>query len=94
MNDQITKEKLIKYFGITDKALKMARDALVPKYRTKAEDFLDMAQRYFDDANHFEKQGDYVNAFGAINYAQAWLDAGARIGFFDVHDSTLFTVDD
>jgi hypothetical protein len=35
-----------------------------------------------------------VNAFAALNYAHGWLDAGARLGLFDVdHDSTLFTVD-
>ena len=59
-----------------------------------AEDFLDMAKRYYEDANHFEQKGDYVNAFAALNYAHGWLDAGARIGLFDVgHDSKLFTVD-
>ena len=37
---------------------------------------------------------DYVTAFAALNYAHGWLDAGARIGVFDVnHDSKLFTVD-
>ena len=38
--------------------------------------------------------GDIVTAFAALNYAHGWLDAGARIGLFDVgHDSELFTVD-
>ncbi len=54
----------------------------------------DMAQRYFSDAKHFEQKGDIVTAFAALNYAHGWLDAGARLGFFDVdHDDTLFTVD-
>ena len=59
-----------------------------------AKDFLDMAQRYFSDARHFEKNGQIVTAFAALNYAHGWLDAGARLGLFDVdHDSELFTVD-
>ena len=60
----------------------------------KAKDFFDMASRYYSDAGHFRKHNDFVLAFGALNYAHGWLDAGARIKLFDVHDSTLFTVDD
>ena len=60
----------------------------------EAEDFLDMAQRYFDDAEHFyHKKEDMVLAFAALNYAHGWLDAGARIKLFNVNDSRLFTVD-
>ena len=44
---------------------------------------------------NFKKKGDYVTAFAALNYAHGWLDAGARLGIFDVDgDSTLFTVDE
>ena len=56
-------------------------------------DCLDMIKRYFSDAEHFYSKDDYVNAFAALNYAHGWLDACARIGIFDVHDSKLFTVD-
>ena len=91
----ITEEKLAKYFKITGEALEMAKKA--PKDEAnldKAEDFLDMAERYYNDAKHFEAQGHIVNAFAALNYAHGWLDAGARAGFFKVKDSRLFTVDD
>ena len=52
-----------------------------------------MIERYVSDAKHFRKNKDYVNSFAAISYAHGWLDAGARIGLFDVHDSELFTID-
>ena len=59
-----------------------------------AKDFLDMAQRYYSDALDFQKKGNLVTAFAALNYAHGWLDAGARLGLFDVgHNSKLFTVD-
>lgn len=88
----ISKEKLAKYFDVTSRALKKVK--IVNEHKTKAEDALDMAKRYFSDAKHFEEKGDYVNAFAALNYAHGWLDAGARLGLFDVdHDSELFTVD-
>ncbi len=61
--------------------------------RKEREDFLDMAARYFSDAKHFYSKNDMVNAFACLNYAHGWLDAGARLGLFDVHDSRLFTVD-
>jgi hypothetical protein len=92
----ITPEKLKKYFDVTSRALKKVKIAKASQidWEAKAKDFLDMAQRYFSDAKHFEQKGDIVTAFAALNYAHGWLDAGARLGFFDVdHDDVLFTVD-
>ena len=86
------KDKLKKYFELTAKALKKVK--IVEKHRKQAEDLLDLAQRYYDDAKFFEKKGDLVNAFGAVCYSHAFLDVGARLGFFDVQgDSRLFMVD-
>lgn len=92
---EVTDEHLKKYFSITQEALKKVR-IIAPKkthLHKAAEDFLDMAQRYVEDAKFFQKQ-DKVKAYGALNYAHGWLDAGARLGLFDVdHDNRLFTVD-
>lgn len=89
---QSIEQKLQKYFELTSKALKKVK--IVEKHKKEAEDFLDLAQRYFDDAKYFEKKGDLVNAYGAIVYAHAFLDIGARLGFFDVgKDNELFMVD-
>ena len=93
MQDKITLQKLEKYFKITGKAIELAekswnRTELV----NERKDFLDMINRYFSDALHFRKKGDIVNSFAALNYAHGWLDAGARLGIFDVHDSELFSV--
>ena len=83
MNAIITSEKLNKYFFITKKALEKAKKALDTSRLKEAEDFLDMAQRYYDDAQFFlEKKDDAVLAFAALNYAHGWLDAGARIKLF------------
>lgn len=93
LHNIIPPERLTKYFDHTRRALEQASKHIDKKRETVACDFLDMAQRYFDDAHHFEQKGDVVTAFAALNYAHGWLDAGARIGLFDVHDSELFTVD-
>src|SRR3972149_11615985 len=96
MIKEVTQEKLAKYFDITSRALKKVKIVKTVKIDVEksAEDFLDMAKRYFSDAKHFRDKGDIVTAFAALNYAHGWLDAGARIGLFDVgHDSELFTVD-
>ncbi len=98
MMKEITEEKLDKYFSVTEKALakvkkskiKISKNLDLKKVR---EDFLDMAQRYFDDAKYFKKNGDYVTAFAALNYAHGFLDAGARLKVFDVKDSKLFAAD-
>jgi hypothetical protein len=93
---KITPEKLAKYFDVTGRAIKKVKIAKEKKldWKTSAEDFLDMAQRYYSDAQHFADKGDIVTAFAALNYAHGWLDAGALLGLFDVgKDNTLFTVD-
>jgi hypothetical protein len=89
---QTIEQKLSRYFELTSAALKKVK--IVDKHKKEAEDLLDLAKRYFDDAKYFEEKGDLVNAFGAIVYAHAFLDVGARLGFFDVgKDSKLFMVD-
>ncbi|MFH1275636.1 MAG: DUF357 domain-containing protein [Candidatus Woesearchaeota archaeon] len=95
MNNIITQEKLEKYFSITKEALDKVKDAFDEERLSQAEDFFDMASRYYSDAKHFyDKKEDMVLAFAALNYAHGWLDAGARIKLFKVNDSRLFTVDD
>lgn len=95
--DKITLEKLEKYFNVTKKALELAKNNKSKKFSVNAEDafddFIDMVSRYMEDAKYFQKNNDIVNAFAALNYAHGWLDAGARIGIFNVKDNKLFTVD-
>lgn len=94
MNSTITPEKLQQYFSITREALEKATKAVDYARKAQADDFLDMASRYLEDAEYFlTKKKDAVLAFAALNYAHGWLDAGARIGLFKVNDSRLFTVD-
>ena len=95
--EALSKERLDKYFDITGRALKKAKivdKGEVKNWKESADDFFDMAQRYYDDACHFNEQGRHMDAFAALNYAHGWLDAGARLGLFDVDgDNELFTVD-
>ena len=95
MEDVITTAKLDKYFDITTRAYNMAKESgnRLPNMQENRLDFLDMIKRYIDDAHYFRSKDDYVNAFAALSYAHGWLDSGARIGLFDVHDNVLFTVD-
>jgi uncharacterized protein len=50
--------------GCDDKALKM----------------LDTSMRYYSDAQHFYKKGEYLNALTALEYSEGWMDAGLEIG--------------
>jgi len=95
MKDVISEEKLAKYLDTTKRALDKLRVAAPPRSFGKrlADDFLNMAISYYNDARHFREGGDYVNAFASVNYAHGWLDCGARIGLFDVgEDDKLFTL--
>ncbi len=90
----ITEEKILKYFDVTKKALKKAKGSEekinISNARKK---IIEMVENYLSDAEHFYNKKDFVNAFAALNYAHGWLDCGASLGVFDVHDSSLFTVD-
>ncbi|HUR69954.1 MAG TPA: DUF357 domain-containing protein [Candidatus Thermoplasmatota archaeon] len=91
----LTDEKIVKYLDTTQRALdKLAIAPPTPSHlKTIADDFLGMATAYFRDAKHFAAQGDHVNAFACVNYAHGWLDAGARLGLWDVgQDDVLFTL--
>jgi len=81
--------------ALTEKAL--AKVTLAPPKRSHlrkvAEDFLTMARSYYEDAKHFRDRGELDKALANVNYAHGWLDAGARIGLFDVgEDDRLFTL--
>lgn len=92
MEDKITSEKLEKYFSLTKKALKIARENIIEGREEDAKEIIEMVSNYLSDAAHFEKEKDWVNAFGALNYAHGWLDSGVRLDVFDVDDDSLFTV--
>jgi hypothetical protein len=81
--------------ALTERALGKASIA-APKpshLRKIAEDFVTMARSYFEDAKHFRDKGDLDKALANVNYAHGWLDAGARLGLFDVGgDDQLFTL--
>lgn len=56
-------------------------------------EYEEMARSYLEDGRHFREDDDLVNALAAFAYGHAWLDAGARIGLFEVpQEGHLFTV--
>lgn len=88
-------EKTDRYEQLLSKALSAATVA-VPEETPLgqgATEFQEMARSYLQDGRHFREEGDTVNALAAFSYGHAWLDAGARIGLFDVpNEGHLFTV--
>lgn len=94
MESKISKQKLAKYFSVTEKAFEIAqgRGKIVKGKQKQAKEIIDMAGNYIADAHFFEEKKDFVNAFAALNYAHGWLDCGVRLGIFDVDDDKLFTV--
>ena len=95
MNDTITEAKIDRYLDITKRALDKLKVVTPERSFSKrlADDFLNMATSYYNDANHFRESGDFVTAFAAVNYAHGWIDCGARIGLWDGgEDDQLFTL--
>ena len=88
-------EKTDRYERLLAEALDAA-EAVPPPGTPLAEaaaEYEEMARSYLEDGRHFRAEEDPVNALAAFSYGHAWLDAGARIGLFDVPDEGhLFTV--
>jgi len=95
LNQMVTLDKLDHYLSLTKKARAKATPCVSSgsDEAKKLDIMLSMADDYASDAEYFRQQGDYVRAFGAINYAHAWIDAGVKLGWLDGHgDDVLFTL--
>ena len=92
MENKITKEKINKYFEITETALIQVKEHIISCKEKYAKEIIEMVENYISDAKHFEKNEEFVNCFAALNYAHGWLDSGVRLDIFDVKDDKLFTV--
>ncbi|MBM3228722.1 DUF357 domain-containing protein [Candidatus Pacearchaeota archaeon] len=90
--DIITLEKVKKYKELTSKALKIAKKSIVKGKEKEAAEIIEMVSNYLSDSEYFEKNQDFINAFGALNYSHGWLDCGVRLGIFNVNDNRFFTV--
>ena len=90
----VTKEKVEKYLELTAEARgKASPIAESEEDVVRLDSMMRMCDDYQADAKHFLEKGDLVRAFGAINYAHAWIDAAVRIGLMDGHgDDRLFTL--
>lgn len=92
MDNEISREKLDRYFDLTERGLGEVKESIFSGKENKAKEIIEMVENYVSDARHFEKKGDWVNAFAALAYAHGWLDSGVRLKVFDVNDDELFTV--
>ena len=92
MQNTITKEKLEKYFNLTESALEIVKKNIIKGKNAEAKEIIEMVSNYLSDARHFRKKGDFVNSFAALNYAHGWLDSGVRLNVFNVKDDKLFTI--
>lgn len=91
----ISQEKIEHYLELTSKA----RAKATPIHRAGSAEskqlsiLMRMADDYSSDARFFKDNDDFVRAFGAINYAHAWIDAAVKLGLLDGHgDDELFTL--
>lgn len=93
--ETVSRERVESYLDITRRAREKATP-LVDEESVEGQHLatmLRMADDYAADAGHFLAAGDLVRAFGAINYAHAWIDAGVKIGWLNGHgDDVLFTL--
>jgi len=89
----ITKEKLENYLKITKKAFEIAKKKINKKKKKEADLIIEMVSCYLTDAKYFKTENRVVDAFACINYAHGWIDAGARLGIFNVKNNNLFVIE-
>lgn len=92
MNNRVTKKKLEEYYNLTHKALNIAKKSIVKNKLKEAKEIFTIVEAYLSDSNYFKKNKDYVLAYGALNYAHGWLDAGSRLKIYKVSDNKLFVI--
>ena len=90
MKKILTKEKIIKSYSITKKALEIVKKSI--KKEEEGKKIIEMAKSYLEDSLYFLEKKDFINSFGAIYYAHGWIDCGVRLGIFDVENENLFTL--
>lgn len=88
-------EKTERYETLLSAALEAAE--IAPQEGTPlheaALDYREMAESYLEDGRYFREQDDPVNALASFSYGHGWMDAGARVGVFEVpSEGDLFTV--
>ena len=88
-------QRVERYKTVTQQALQKV--TIKAKHGTReytiAMDYLTMANNYFNDALHFQQQGELLRALAAYAYAHAWMDAGVRAEILDgKNDDKLFTL--
>jgi|TARA_B100001094_G_scaffold327332_1_gene385346 hypothetical protein len=90
----VTRKKVEDYLALTAEArIKATPITNNDEDEKRLNSMLRMCDDYQHDARYFMNEGDLVRAFGAINYAHAWIDAAVRIGLMDGHDDDrLFTL--
>ncbi|MDD1721419.1 MAG: DUF357 domain-containing protein [Euryarchaeota archaeon] len=69
--------KVTRYEMMLRTALARAEIVEDQKY---SNDFMTMAQSYYEDGIHFQKVDDLINALVCFSYGHGWLDAGIRVG--------------
>ncbi len=92
MENEISREKLDRYFDLTERGVTEVKKNIIEGKRSEAKEIIRMVENYVSDARYFKEKGDWVNAFAALAYAHGWMDCGVRLGIFDVDDDELFTV--
>ncbi|QLD84450.1 DUF357 domain-containing protein [Natronomonas halophila] len=88
-------EKTDRYERLLAEALDAAE--IAPQEGTPLHDaaleYEEMARSYLEDGRHFREEDDLVNALASFSYGHGWMDAGARMGIFEVPtEGHLFTV--
>lgn len=90
MTETVSRERVQRYLSLAEDALEEVDGSFDGG---RGEDLHGLASSYVADARHWVDEDELVLAYGALNFAHGLLDAGVRVGVFDVHDPELFTQD-
>ena len=69
LKDNITLEKIEKYYEITKRAFDIVKKSITKDREKEASEITQMVEAYLSDSLHFKEKKDYINSFGCIYYA-------------------------
>ena len=90
MDEQLV-ERVRKNEEIMDQVFENVK---VIKISKSAEELMDSARRYYEDAKYFASKGDYTSSLEAFAISWAYIDSGLKVGVFSVpaEMSIYFTI--
>ena len=82
-------ERLLRYFNYVERTLEKMRLKPSQRFRSQVEAIIDNAKRYYKDARHYARLGDYSTSYVCVAYCEGLLDCLKYLGLMEVEGEVV-----